>query len=48
MLEDEGRPIDESQDLGDRTDERDRGLGVVVEDDEIVQHDPADADLDED
>ena len=44
---DEG-PIDESQDLDDRTDERDRGYGIVVEDDEVVQHDPAGDDFDED
>lgn len=42
MPDPDERPIDESQDLGDRTDDRDRGYGFVVEDDEVVQLDPED------
>lgn len=38
------RPIDESQDLGDQTDDRDRGYGIVVEDGEIVQLEPEEQD----
>ena len=34
------RPPDESQDLADGTDDRDRGYGIVIEDGEIVQLDP--------
>lgn len=44
----EERPIDESLDLDERTDDRDRGYGIVAEDDEIMQSDPAGDDLDED
>lgn len=36
------RPIDESQDLIQEPDDRDRGHGIVVEDGEIVQLDPED------
>ena len=42
MASPDDRPVDESQDLGDRTDDRDRGYGFIVEDDEVVQLDPED------
>ncbi len=48
MRDSEDLQADESQDLIDGTDDRDRGYGAVVEDDEVVQHDPAGDDLDED
>lgn len=41
------RPIDESLDLDDATDDRDRGYGIVVDDGEITQGDPDDGDPDE-
>jgi hypothetical protein len=34
------RPIDVSQDLGEETDDRDRGYGFTVEDGDVVQLDP--------
>ncbi len=43
------RPIDESQDLAEEPDDRDRGYGIVVEDGEVVQLDPEEpGDLEED
>ena len=36
------RPIDESQDLAEETDDRDRGYGVVIEDGQVVQLVPED------
>lgn len=42
------RPIDVSQDLGEETDDRDRGYGFIVEDGDIVQLDPAEEDRDVD
>lgn len=38
------RPIDESQDLNEETDDRDRGYGIVVDDGAIVQLDPDEQD----
>jgi hypothetical protein len=38
------RPIDESQDLNEGTDDRDRGYGIVVDDGEIVQLEPEEND----
>lgn len=38
------RPIDVSQDLGEDTDDRDRGYGFAIEDGDIVQLDPDDDD----
>ena len=38
------RPIDESQDLNQKTDDRDRGYGIVVEDGEVVQLTPEERD----
>lgn len=37
----DARPIDVSQDLGEETDDRDRGYGFTVEDGDVVQLDPA-------
>ena len=34
------RPIDVSQDLGEETDDRDRGYGFAIEDGDVVQLDP--------
>lgn len=48
MPDPEERPRDESQDLDDHTDDRDRGYGVVVDAGEIVQHDPPGEDSDDD
>ena len=42
------RPIDVSQDLGEETDDRDRGYGFAVEDGDVVQLDPDEGDPDED
>jgi hypothetical protein len=39
------RPIDVSQDLGEETDDRDRGYGFAIEDGDVVQLDPDDDDL---
>ncbi len=36
------RPIDVSQDLGEDTDDRDRGYGFAIEDGNVVQLDPDD------
>lgn len=36
------RPIDVSQDLGEETDDRDRGYGFAIEDGDLVQLDPDD------
>lgn len=41
------RPIDVSQDLGEDTDDRDRGYGFAIEDGDIVQLDPDDDDPDD-
>lgn len=42
------RPIDESQDLAEDTDDRDRGYGFAIEDGDVVQLDPEKDDPDED
>jgi len=34
------RPIDVSQDLGEETDDRDRGYGFAITDGDVVQLDP--------
>ena len=47
MHEPEDLPVDESQDLVEGTDDRDRGYGVVIEEDQVGQHEPPDDDLDQ-
>lgn len=38
------RPIDVSQDLGEETDDRDRGYGFAIEEGDVAQLDPDDDD----